>query len=182
MNRRTIQALLGIALAGLTAGAAIARDRDELKFKIFGNIPLVTGRGVGSAFSPWVTDNSRVELEQDGDVKIRIRGLVIAPGLLANGAPVPPALVGTNPVPVVRIAISWAVPGSPSVVFQETGPLPLDPNGNLHAQSNVGPPPANGERPVVFVRAGGTPGTGVFIGSSDFVSEFGSSHPGDDDD
>jgi hypothetical protein len=177
--------ILLIALAAVLAqsgGARSGADSGTLKFKIFGDIPLVTVRGVPAAGNPWVTDNSQVRLAPNGDLDIKIRGLVVAAGLNAAGAPVPAVFVGTNPVPTVRIAVTWAVPAPMVTAIQETGPLPLDPEGNLRARVNIGPPPAGGERPVVLVRAGGVPLSGPFIGLSDFVRDFGSSDHEDDDD
>jgi hypothetical protein len=166
---------------GLVVAGAVDRD-DSLKFKIFGNSPLTSVRGVNAASNPWVADDSRVKLRDDGTLDIEIRGLVLAAGVNASGGQVPANFVGTNPVSTVRIAVTWMVPGLP-VFIQETGPLPLDPNGDLTAQRVplVGAaPPANAERPIILVRAGATAGAGTFIASSDFVKDWGAAQ-GDDD-
>ncbi|HEX6606982.1 MAG TPA: hypothetical protein VF276_08725, partial [Chloroflexia bacterium] len=133
-----------------------------------------------AAGNPWAADNSRVKLEPNGDLDIRIRGLVVAPGLTAAGLPVNPAFIGRNPVAQVAIAVTWAVPQgvSPTAVFiQQTPLLPLDPNGDLEARVNIGPPPPGAERPIILVRAFGGP----YIGLSDFVSDLGDRHPQDFD-
>lgn len=181
IGRWIVPVALAAALVG-TGATRLRADNGRLKFGIFGNPTLVTIRGVDAAGSPWVARNSQVRLAPNGDLDIRIRGLLIAAGLTSAGLPVPPAMVGTNPVPIVRLAVTWAVP-APAVVFiQETGPLPLDADGNLRARVNIGPPPPGGERPILLVRAGGTPLTGSYIGLSDFVRDLGSSEPGDEDD
>jgi len=174
MRRWILLVALAAALVG-TGATRLPADNGQLKFAIFGDTPLVTVRGVNAAPSPWVARKSQVKLAPNGDLDIRIRGLVVAPGLFGSGLPVPPAVVGTNPVPIVRIAVTWAVPAPTIVFIQETGPLPLDAGGNLKAKVNIGPPPAGGERPIVLVRAGATPMMGPYIGLSDFVRDFGSS-------
>jgi len=158
---------------GLFVAAAVDHD-DSLKFEIYGDTPLTSVRGVAAAGNPWVAGNSRVTLNDNGTLDVKIRGLVVAAGVTATGGIVPANVVGINPVPTVRIAVTWMVPGVP-VFIQETGPLPLDPTGNLsmrHVPLSAAPP-ANAERPIILVRAGGTALTGPFIASSDFVEEFG---------
>lgn len=187
MNRSAIVIpLAAVCLGGisLTHAHPGASGPYSQNFKIFGNSPLVSVRGVNAAGNPWVTDNSRIKLSGNGALDIKIRGLVLAAGVNQAGGTVPPALVGTNPVPTVRIAVTWMVPvpGSP-VFIQETGPLPLNPQGDLAARVQLpGTPPANAERPIILVRAGATPFAGPFIASSDFVQDWGSSHPTEDDD
>ncbi len=179
MNRRAIIVLsLAIAAFGGLFLTRAAQGGDSINFKIFGNSPLTSVRGVNAAGNPWVTDNSRVKLYADGTLDIKIRGLVLAAGVTQNGGLVPANLVGTNPVATVRLDVTWMAPiaGSP-VVHQETGPLPLDPNGDLSTRVKLsGPLPAGAERPIVLVRAGAAAGAGPFIASSDFVEDWGSSH------
>lgn len=180
------KAVIPVLVATVCLGAVVTRafdGDDSLRFKIFGDSPLTSVRGVGAAGNPWVAGNSRVSLRDDGTVDIRIRGLVLAAGVNAAGGLVPAALVGTNPVATVRIAVTWMVPGVP-VFIQETGPLPLDPNGDLSARRvplNV-PRPPGAERPIVLVRAGAAPLGGPFIASSDFVADWGAAEGNDDDD
>jgi hypothetical protein len=174
MSRKAI--ILGLVAPmclGAVVTSAVFRDDSE-NLKVFGNSPLTSVRGVSAASNPWVSDNSRVKLRDDGTVDIEIRGLVLAAGVNATGGLVPEAFVGTNPVATVRIAVTWMVPGLP-VFIQETGPLPLDLNGDLSARGVPldSPPPAGAERPIVLVRAGGAPLLGPFIASSDFVADWG---------
>jgi len=193
MTRKAIILLLVVPMCLLTVapvclgvvGASVINRDDSVNFKIFGNSPLTSVRGVNAAGNPWVSDNSRVKLDDDGTLDIKIRGLVLAAGVNSTGGLVPDNLVGTNPVATVRIAVTWMVPGLP-VFIQETGPLPLDPNGDLSARQVplVGAaPPANSERPIILVRAGANPMTGPFIASSNFVADWGDArgHEGDDD-
>jgi hypothetical protein len=177
-------AMVAPVCLGLVVAGAAAHD-DSVKFEIYGDSPLTSVRGVAAAGNPWVTRNSRVTLRDDGSLDIKIRGLVVAAGVNSTGGLVPEAFVGTNPVATVRIAVTWMVPGLP-VFIQETGPLPLDPNGDLSAKRVplVGAaPPANAERPIILVRAGATPLAGPFIASSNFVEDFGHAqgHEGNDD-
>ena len=165
---------------GLFVARAVDHD-DALKFEIYGDSPLTSVRGVNAAGNPWVTRNSRVTLGDDGTLDIKIRGLVVAAGVTATGGVVPDAVAGTNPVATVRIAVTWMVPGLP-VFIQETGPLPLDPNGNLSAKQVPlsAAPPANAERPIILVRAGATALAGPFIASSEFVADLGHAQSQDD--
>jgi len=167
---------------GLVVAGAVDND-DSLKFNIFGDSPLTSVRGVNAASNPWVAGNSRVTLRDDGTLDVRIRGLVVAAGVTASGGVVPANVVGINPVPTVRIAVTWMVPGLP-VFIQESGPLPLDPTGNLSARQVPlsAAPPANAERPIVLVRAGATPLAGPFIASSDFVADLGRAPRNEGDD
>src|SRR5262245_29387232 len=181
------KAIILALFAPVCLGAVVTSAVDghhSLNFKVFGDSPLTSVRGVNAAGNPWVADNSRVKLRDDGTVDIEIRGLVVAAGVNASGGLVPPAFVGTNPVATVRIAVTWMVPGLP-VFIQETGPLPLDPNGDLSARGVPlsTPPPAGAERPIILVRAGATPLTGPFIASSNFVADWGDAqgNKGDDD-
>jgi hypothetical protein len=176
MHRRTVLTTIAGAVAGGTAisNAAHARKfRRHIDFEMFGNSPLTSIRGVDAASNPWVTDQGRIRLDNDGRLDIRIRGLVLAAGVNATGGLVPPALVGTNPVATVRIAITWMAPGLP-VFIVETGPLPLDPDGDLSTRVQLDfELPAGAERPIALVRAGAVALTGPFIASSNFIEEFG---------
>jgi len=184
MKRLLLGSALALALTGIGSSRTGATD-EKFKTRIFGSIPNIAVRGIPSAGAPWVTGPSRVTLRSDGSLRARIRGLVLAAGLNAGGTPLPAALVGTNPVSQVKIAVTWAVPASvsPSAVFvQETPVLPLDADGDLSTMTTVGPPPAGAERPVVLVRIANpaTGASGPFIALSDFARDFGSSERDDD--
>jgi hypothetical protein len=173
--------LVGAVISGaFVATAARGKDgHDSNNFRIFGDTPLTTIRGVAAAGNPWMTDPSRIRMDSAGRLDINIRGLVVAAGLNAGGVPVPAAVVGTNPVATIRVSVVWQTPLGP--FFSETGPLPLDPNGTLATRTQLTvAPPAGAERPIILVRAGANPGTGPFIASSDYVSDLGSAHPDDD--
>jgi hypothetical protein len=117
-------------------------------------------------------------------VDIEIRGLVLTSGVTSTGGTVPANVVGTNPVPMVRIAVSWMVPGATPVFITETASQALDANGNLSAKKVPlgATPPANAERPIVYVRAGATAMAGPSIATSDFVADFGAARRHHDDD
>jgi hypothetical protein len=181
MKRRFAGAAVALA-AILIAASRLPADGHAFKTRIFGNIPLAMVRGIPSDFAPWVAGPSRARLEDNGNLRVQIHGLLVAAGLTSGGTPVPAAFVGTNPVAHVRIAVTWAVPASvsPSAVFEQDSPvLPLDARGDLVARTNVGTPPPGGERPVLLVRAVDpmTGASGAWIASSDFVADFGSSVP-----
>jgi hypothetical protein len=179
MRRRAVLTSIAGAVVGSASLTSIAEARNSrhIDFDMFGVTPLTTVRGVNGSANPWVThSSSRIRVDISGEVEIRIRGLVIAPGLTGAGVLVPENVVGTNPVATVRIAISWLVPGGVPVFALETGPLTLDPEGNLFARVEIPLElPEGAERPIVLVRAGAAPNAGGFIASSNFLEDFGES-------
>lgn len=179
MKRLLAISAVAAALA-VGSGARLKADDGSIKFKIFGDTTNVVVRTVPAGPNPWVAQESRARLWPNGDLDVRIRGLLVAGGLNAAGNPVPPQFIGTNPVRMVTIAIAWAVPASVSpnaVAIQSTGLVPLDLNGDLRLRTNIGPPPPGAERPILLVRAGG----GAYIGLSDFVSQLGDAQPKEDE-
>jgi hypothetical protein len=51
---------------------------------------------------PWILTAGSGSIKSDGQLRVRVRGLV-----LARQAPVPPALQGTNPFPDFRALVSY---------------------------------------------------------------------------
>jgi len=66
-------------------------------------------RGVPGGGLPWILTAGSGSLKRDGHLLVRVRGLV-----LANQAPVPPALQGTNPFPDFRALVFQALGQRPS--------------------------------------------------------------------
>ena len=58
-------------------------------------------RGEAGGGLPWILTAGTGSLKTDGHLLVKVRGLV-----LANQAPVPPALQGTNPFPDFRALVS----------------------------------------------------------------------------
>jgi hypothetical protein len=47
---------------------------------VVGSVPNVTVRGVASGGAPWVVKNGKIQLDSDGHLSVRVKGLVIGDG------------------------------------------------------------------------------------------------------
>lgn len=122
---RHVLPLAALVAAATLAGPGVAnadsgnRSGPLLRSGLVGSTLAPAGPtlfGVTPGTSPWVADDtSRVRVDRDGRVEIRIRGLVI-PTAPANG---------TNPVP--RVSASVVCNGS---VAATTDAVPFSPRGN----------------------------------------------------
>ena len=115
---RWLLAALGVALVSLVPvlGASAPAGADPGTILKFTSMTPVTGPYVGTANPirtvpggglPWIITAGNGALKSDGHLLVHVRGLV-----LADQAPVPPALQGTNPVPALRPS-SAARPSAP---------------------------------------------------------------------
>jgi hypothetical protein len=104
-------------------------------------------RGVNGGGFPWQIAEARGELAADGKLEVEVRGLV-----LLNGAPVPPALRGTNPISSFRAIVSCLTVdnGSPATTNVATGPFPATSTGDSKIEATVAlPSPCFA--PIIFV-------------------------------
>ena len=120
MPYRMTAALATVALA-LGAGTASAHASSTvLKSDVFGSQP--TGPilfGVPPGGAPWVITKGEAKVRRDGDVKVRVKGLVI---------PTPPSN-GTNPVPNIAATVycgGTAVGTTQAVPFSLAGDARID--------------------------------------------------------
>ena len=147
-----IAALMMVALVVQVSNAGSAGD-DIVEFDtMFG----VDGPFVGTANPvrdvpggglPWQIERGRGELRADGEVRVTVEGLV-----LLDGAPVPEALQGTNPVPAFRAIVSCLtiVNGAVATSNVSTEPFPASPEGDAKIKAMVAlPDPCLA--PIVFV-------------------------------
>ncbi len=143
--------VLGVAIAALAAvPAAIGHGKhDLLRSGIVGSTPDGPVLfGVSPGGKPWVANrHSRVRVERDGDVRIKVRGLVI---------PVAP-FNGTNPI--ATLAASLICNG---MVVGTTDTVPFSPAGdaNIRAEMDV---PTPCLAPAVLLRPSAV---GPYIGAS----------------
>jgi len=141
-----------------------------LNAHVVGSTPNITIRSVPSGPAPWVVQEGKAQVDSNGNVKIRVRGLLIGSGALANGDPVPAVLVGTvGPVTMVLAALTCGGPGG-GVPFTitETPAVTLSPQGNFMIRAHI-TLPTKCDRPIILIRAGtlGTPASGgPFIASA----------------
>jgi len=135
-------------------------DEDDVEFILAfstmrGNLPHVDINGNIGAGAPWVIADGDGGLSDAGELKLRVRGLVLAKSV--------PGVGGTNPVPFFRAIVSCTTvdgQGNTTVANFATGPFPADAKGNCNIDAQVTlPNPCYG--PVVLVgpaAANSTPG------------------------
>jgi hypothetical protein len=108
-------------------------------------------RGVPGGGLPWQIAEGRVDLRSDGRLDVEVEGLV-----LAERAPVPPALQGTNPIPQFKAIVSCqtTVNGLAAVSNVSTAPFDASPAGDAETETSVDlPTPCFA--PIVFVASAG---------------------------
>jgi len=154
MGSRRKHVMVGVAgalaLAVLPAGPAAAHEGpgargNLLKADLVGSqpvgtpsaTPVIAGKQPGGI--PWVTgEGSRVRVQRDGRIDVRLEGLVVTKGPFA----------GTNPPAVVN-AVATLVCGN--AVVDSTAPFPLDRAGNGRTRSVIRVP-ATCQDPVVLIQ------------------------------
>jgi hypothetical protein len=154
---------LALSISALTPLAsptlALADGPKFVNAHVVGVTPNITIRGVNSAGSPWVVKNGKIKLDNDGHLEVRVKGLVIGEGALANGNPVAATLVGTTgTVTSVHAALTCGGPGS-GVPFTitSTDSVALDPTGDFEFDAQLSIPEVCAQ-PIVLIRAA-TPAT-----------------------
>jgi len=155
---RWLLAALGVALVSLVPvlGASAPAGADPGTILKFTSMTPVTGPYVGTANPirtvpggglPWIITAGNGALKSDGRLLVHVRGLV-----LADQAPVPPALRGTNPVPDFEAIVSCqTITGSMATVTNvATGQFAASMRGNADIKARVKlPEPCIA--PIVFV-------------------------------
>jgi hypothetical protein len=144
--------LFALSVCLVFLGAAFAKDgrdngRDELfEFnRLAAVVPPFTGatnpiRGIGGAGAPWQIASGRAELKGNGEIEVRVEGLV----LVANG---------TNPIQNFAIILSCQsidAVGAPSVTNLVAGSTPATTTGDARFEGTVNPP-SPCFAPIVFV-------------------------------
>ncbi len=159
-----------IPLASVTVSSAAGPK--IINAQVFGNTPNITIRGVSAAGAPWVVKNGKITLEQNGHLRVRVKGLVIIDGALANGNPVPPNLVGTTGgVLMVHAALTCGGPGDgvPFTITPTDG-VPLDSNGNFEIDAEISIPNVC-TQPIVLIRTGTPESPGGWIAASELPGD-----------
>jgi hypothetical protein len=145
-------AVLSVALI---AQAPLAQSKGHTVLE-FSTMAPVTGpyvgatnpiRGINGGGLPWQIESGRGELSTDGHLEVRVAGLV-----LLDGAPVPEALQGTNPIATFRAIVSCQTitDGLATVANVSTDPFPASTTGNSKIEATVSlPSPCIA--PIVFV-------------------------------
>jgi hypothetical protein len=164
---RWLLAILGMALIGLvpTLGATSPASADPGTILKFDVMTPVTGPYVGASNPirtvpggglPWIITSGTGSLTRDGKVLIHVRGLV-----LADQAPVPVSLQGTNPIPdfTAIVRCQTITGGMATITNVSTGQFPASTAGDADINARVTlPQPCIA--PIVFVF--GAPNVGWF--------------------
>lgn len=160
-------AALGVAAAGLVPvlAASSSASADPGAIVKFNVMTPVTGpyvgtsnpvRGVPGGGLPWIITSGDGSLTRDGHVLVHVRGLV-----LADQAPVPVSLQGTNPIHDFKAIVSCQTitSGMATITNVSTGEFPASTAGNADINATVSlPQPCIA--PIVFVF--GAPNVGWF--------------------
>jgi hypothetical protein len=148
--RRVLVAVFGaISLVGAGSLSVAAHDRGTLVE--FDSMSPVTGAAVGTVNDrgikggglPWVIKSGRGEVDRQGEVEVRVRGLIIT---------VPP-VNGVNPVPFFRATVSCLT--NEGVVNVSTGLVAASSAGNSTIEAKVTLPHPCRSPEVFVVSPGG---------------------------
>jgi hypothetical protein len=154
--RRIAVALLGLAIVvGLVSPATSTGNNANniLEFDVMAGVSEpFTGtanpiRDVNGGGLPWEIDEGEGELRKNGQLRIKVDGLV-----LARRAPVPENLQGTNPVAefIGIVSCLTSSGGTAQTVNVSTDPVPATPDGDARIRERVAlPSPCFA--PIVFV-------------------------------
>jgi len=125
--------------------------------QVVGSTPGQTVAGVASGGAPWVVTSATISISADGNVRSRIKGLIIP---------------GTGVGPVTGVAASLVCGGSGGTVAATTASFPLTSGGNAKISDTI-ILPSSCVAPVVLIRvtsisSGPLPAPGPFIALSGF--------------
>jgi hypothetical protein len=107
----------------------------------FPNVRLNVVRGVFPGAGPWRIANLRAEVETDGHIKVRGRGLLLASG---NG-------IGTNANQSVFATLICEA-AAPFVEHSTAFSVPLEPNGDFRIDDTLTSVPSECPSPVLLIR------------------------------
>jgi hypothetical protein len=139
-TRAAVAVILSCFVSGLFAVGTVADDIAFLS-PIVGSNPGVTIAGVKSGGAPWVVSHGFAVLNDEGRLRVDLRGLILPS-------------VGT-PGPVTAVAAS-VVCGDAVAATSDSVPLTGDGNAEIHAKLQV-PSPCLGT--IVLIRAAAFNGT-----------------------
>lgn len=160
----SVQAFAAPTSATPARAAAASTSRGPATIAKFSTMTPVTGpyvgatnpiRGVPGGGLPWIITAATGSLKSDGHLRVRVRGLV-----LADQAPVPPALQGVNPFADFQAIVSCqtiGAGGTATITNVSTAEFPASTTGNSNIKATLTlPQPCIA--PIVFVTS---PGAGA---------------------
>ena len=152
-------ALLAAAVPALAhdgggSGGGGHHGGDVLRAGLAGSTKPTTIFGIQPGSRNWVVRRGDVRVRRDGRIKVRVRGLVFAPGEIG---------AGTNPLP--GIAASLFCNGTAAGT---THVFPFSPQGDARIRDQLPAPPQPCANPTVLLNPApaGTAVTGTYIASS----------------
>jgi hypothetical protein len=145
--RRFLVASIG-ALGLVVTGAGSAAADDGGSLVEFHSMTPITGaavgvvndRGIAGGGLPWAITSGKGEVSLNGDVEVKVTGLVLAAG----------PLTGTNPIGMFAATVSCVTPSG--VVNVTTAGFPASNAGNSKIEDTVALP-SDCMQPEVFVGA-----------------------------
>lgn len=154
-----------LAFLGVASATNSGRDDGGNVFEFNQLTPVVppfTGptnaiRGIGGAGAPWQIASGRAELNANGNIEVRVRGLV----LVATGA---------NPIPNFAVILSCQskdAVGAPTIVNLVAGITPATTTGDARFEGTV-TPPSPCIAPIVFVAIPATANPARWLAASGF--------------
>lgn len=152
MRRRT-RSLLAVAAAAALLAVPMAASADEhggdlLRGTIVGNIAPSEGgqpiAGIASAGASWVLTSSDVRVRADGELRLKVRGLVVRN-------------TGVNPRPTLFAGLACG-----GVLGATTEGVPFSPTGDAVIRQNIAVPATCADPQVLALLAPGGP----YIGAS----------------
>ena len=149
LPRRAVPMLGAVAMLALVplgvADASTSTTSDDyddaprtvLRSSLVGNLPSDPALfGVLPGTNPWVIKRGRVRLQADGQLSLKVRGLVI-PTASANG---------TNPVPTLSASVFCG-----GTLVALTATVPFSRSGDARLERDIGDLPSPCLAPAVFV-------------------------------
>jgi hypothetical protein len=146
----TVTKLVFAFVAFFAFSGARANAQTVLESTIIGSTPGQIIGGVTAGGAPWQVTKARVVLQNDGDLHIQLKGLV---------------LVSTGTSPVAQIAASLVCGGSGGAVAATSHTFALPPDGNADFVDQL-TLPTTCLAPVIIVRAVGANGPSAFIAAT----------------
>jgi len=105
--------------------------------------PTTPLRNVPGGGAPWIIDEGQVRLKENGDLRVRVGGLVIVPTFGSIG--------GTNPVPQFFATLSCLDPGTGAVHNFDTPTFPATMAGDAESKVTLALPDTC-VAPIVLIR------------------------------
>jgi len=171
MAKAMMSIVLSCAVVIALSSASALADEVVFRSSIIGSNPGLVIGGVASGRVPWKVKEGSASLDDEGNVRVKVEGLVVA-------------ALGT-PGPVTQVSVSLVCGGTGGAVVATTGAVRLSAEGDAKIEAKINLP-SSCFGPVVLVRIAGVNGTllpvpDVWIAASGFQSTSPDQDEGDRD-